>query len=158
MTRVQPADIDGANTYGRILGRCPDINDVFNQLDATIRFSTRVSPELKEEVRRSTAADIGCTFCASLAEPKPEHLDRAESLAIAYAQAIIDDPKNIDDGVFDVLREEFTEDQIVELTAWICYILIGGQTFGAVMKLAPAPEEEKDAYHSWRAEGVRAAG
>ena len=155
MTRIQPAEIPGATIFNRTLGRAPDIMEANATLDATIRFSSRLSQELKEEVRRSTAGGIGCEFCASLGEPKPEHIDRAEALAVAFAQMIIEDPNNIDDSVFDVLREEFSEEQIVELTAWICFILIGNQTFGAVMRLPAATQEELDSYTAWRAEGAR---
>ena len=158
MTRVEPADMPGVNIFNRTLGRAPDIMAANAALDATIRFSPRLSLDLKEEVRRSTASGIGCEFCASLGEPKLEHPDRAESLAVAFAQMVIDDPNGIDDSAFDVLREEFTDDQIVELVAWICFILIGNQTFGAVMRLPAATEGELHDYTAWRADGAKAAG
>jgi len=61
---------------------------------------------------------------------------------------IADDPKEISDAQFDVLREEFDEDEIVELVAYTCFVAIAGQLFGATLKLEPAPSEEIEAYQS----------
>lgn len=156
MTRIQPADIPGANIFNRTLGRVPAIMEANAALDAAIRFSPVLSGALKEEVRRSTASGIGCEFCASLGDPKTDHVDRAESLAVAFAQMVIDDPNAIEDSAFEVLREEFTEDQIVELVAWICFVILGGQTFGAVMRLPAATSDELTAYTEWRVAGATA--
>jgi alkylhydroperoxidase family enzyme len=94
-------------------------------------------------------------FCASLGDPAGEHA-KQESLAIAYAQMLADDPRAIDDATFDVLREDFSEEQIVELTLWSLF-MIAGQAFGAVMKLPPATAEELDVYMQWRRDGEAAA-
>jgi hypothetical protein len=47
-----------------------------------------------------------------------------------------------------VLREEFDEEEIVELVAYTCFVAIAGQLFGATLKLEPAPAEEIEAYQS----------
>jgi alkylhydroperoxidase family enzyme len=156
MPRVHGADIDGANIFTKVLERCPDIAQALGVLDSTIRFSPRIEPSLKEELRRITAEQIGCSYCASLAAPKTEHT-RREALAAGFASMIIENPREIDDSAFDVLREEFNEEQIIELVSWICFVLIGCQTFGAVMKLEPATDHDRTVYADWRAEGEAAA-
>jgi alkylhydroperoxidase family enzyme len=106
----------------------------------------KLSRRLKETVRRSTAAQIGCQYCVSLGEALSEFADRREELAVDLAQRMLVDPSGIDDETFDRLREEFGDEEIVELVAWIAYIVIGGQTFGAVMRLERADADEADWY------------
>ena len=40
-------------------------------------------------VRRALASDLGCRFCASFGSPPAEPADSRESLAIAFAEAIV---------------------------------------------------------------------
>jgi alkylhydroperoxidase family enzyme len=129
----------------RVMGRRPDILKAFGRLDNTIRFKGLLPVELKESVRRATAGEIGCVYCQSLGAV-PNELERRESLAVAFAQAIAQGPSEISDGEFAVLREDFTEDEIVELVAFICFVAIAGQMFGAVMGLEAATAEEAGEY------------
>ena len=154
MSRVPLAEVPG-NSFERAMGNRPEILEKWSELDALMRFGGTLTPHLKEEVRRSLAPGIGCVFCASLGDPAAEHA-KEESLAIAYAQMLVDDPSAIDDSTFDVLREEFSDEQIVELTVWSVF-MIAGQEFGAVMKLPPATGEELDVYTQWRRDGEAAA-
>jgi alkylhydroperoxidase family enzyme len=154
MSRVQAVPMAG-NSFERAMANRPEILEKWSELDALMRFSGTLSPDLKEEVRRSLAPGIGCVFCASLGEAAPEHA-KQESLAIAYAQMLADDARGIEDSTFEVLREEFSDEQIVELTAWSLF-MIAGQAFGAVKKLPPATPEELDVYLQWRRDGEAAA-
>ncbi len=129
----------------RVMGRCPDILRAFGRLDNAIRFHGRLPGELKEAVRRATAGEIGCLYCRSLGAPR-EDLDARESLAVAFAQAIAQDPSGITEAQFDVLRQEFDEEEIVELVAFTCLVAISGQMFGAVMGLEAASEQEAGSY------------
>ena len=158
MTRIPPAPIEG-NNYERVMGHRPEILTKWFELDSLMRFSGTLSPHLKEEVRRSLAPGVGCVFCASLGRAADEHPDVKESLAIAFAQQVFEqslDLENLDESVFDVLREEFSDEEIVELTCWVLF-MIAAQGFGAVMKLAPAPTDQIDAYTQWRRDGEAAA-
>jgi alkylhydroperoxidase family enzyme len=152
MSRITPADLDGnavqTSLLARVLGRRPEILHAFGKLDAATRFHGELPPALKEAVRRATAGEIGCEYCASLGEYRPNPDDQRESLAVAFAQMIADDPTQISDAQFDVLREEFTEEEIVELVAFICFVAIAGQLFGATLKLEAASAEEAAAYQS----------
>ena len=130
----------------RVLGRRPEILQAFGRLDATVRFHGLLSPSLKEAIRRATAGEVGCAYCQSLGAYEPDPDDRRQSLAVAYALMITDDPTAISDAQFDVLRSEFNEDEIVELTAFICLVAIAGQLFGAALALEPASPEEASAY------------
>jgi len=49
------------------------------------------------------------------------HYDAAERVALAYADAITFSDRDVDDALFARLREHYTDDQIVELTATIAW-------------------------------------
>lgn len=153
MPRIEPVppDPDGNavtnSVLARVLGRRPEILAAYARLDNTVRFKGTLPGELKEAVRRATAQRVGCEYCQSLGAPRTD-LGRAQSLAVAFAQAVVEDPSAITDAQFAVLREEFSEDEIVELVAFICLVAIAGQMFGAVMGLEPADAEEAAEYQA----------
>lgn len=153
MPRITPIPVNPEgnavtnSVLARVLGRRPDIAKAFGSLDATIRFHGTLPASLKEAVRRATAGQVGCAYCASLdAGEPPRHADRRESVAVAFAQLVAQDPAGISDAQFDVLREEFDEEEILELVAFVCFVGVAGQMFGAVMGLEEAPPEEAAAY------------
>jgi alkylhydroperoxidase family enzyme len=127
------------------MGRNPDVLKAFGRLDTTLRFKGRLPLELKEAVRRATAGGVGCEYCTSLGAPA-ELRDARTSLAVGFAELVAADPSGISDAQFDVLREEFDEEEIVELVAWICLVSIAGQMFGAVLGLEAASPEEAAEY------------
>jgi alkylhydroperoxidase family enzyme len=147
MPRVEPAPIDpngnavSNSLLARVMGRRPDILKAFGRLDTTIRFKGTLPLELKEAVRRATAGEVGCEYCQSLGEPRTDNVDTKTGLAVAFAELVAKDPAGIDDSMFNVLREEFTEEEIVELVAWTTLVAIAGQMFGAVLGLEATTEE-----------------
>lgn len=158
MSRIPPADIEG-NAFQRILGHRPGIVEKWFALDSTMRFSGLLSPDLKEEVRRSLAEGIGCRFCASLGAPDPSRRDIRTSLAVTFAETVFTnfhDLRAIEDTVFDVLKEEFSDAEIVELSVWTLF-MIAGQAFGALMRVRESTPEELQGYLEWRAAGEAAA-
>ena len=154
MPRIDPAPpVEGANAVAngllaRVLARRPDILKAFGGLDAAIRFHGSLPGTLKEAVRRATADQVGCAYCASLAQGEQARagIDSREALAVAFARLVAEDPAGITDGQFDVLREEFSDEEIIELVAFICFVAIAGQMFGAVLGLEPASAAEAAAY------------
>ena len=152
MPRVEPAPVDpGGNAVSnsllaRVMGRRPDVLRAFARLDTTLRFKGLLPLELKEAVRRATAGGVGCEYCTSLGAPEDHEGDTRTSLAVGFAELVAADPSGISDSMFDVLREEFSEDEIVELVAWTCLVAIAGQMFGAVLGLEPASPEEATEY------------
>ena len=141
----------------RVLAHCPEIAEAWSRLGPIVRFQGFLPPELKEEVRRSTAAEIGCRFCASFGAPKHEYADEREELAVRLALQVARDPKGVDDALFDELRAHFTEPEIVELVAMISFVVVGGQTFGAVLGIESASAEYALAYEQWLEESMAGA-
>ena len=158
MPRVPLSNIDG-NIIQRAMGHRPEIRDEWNRLDAVIRFTGVLDPGLKEEVRRTLALGIGCQFCSSLGDPDPGKRNRKTALAVAFAQTLfenISDLYGLDDEVFTVLRQEFTDPEVIELVCWTLF-LVAEQGFGAVMKLPRATSDELNEYVDWREQGIKAA-
>ncbi len=150
VSRIPPAELDGnavqTSLLASVLGRRPEILAAFAKLDAATRFNGLLPVSMKEQIRRATAGVVGCEYCQSLGTHVPNDEERRESLAVAFALMVADDPTGISDAQFDVLREEFSEEEIVELVAFICFVAIAGQLFGATMALEPASPEEAAAY------------
>ena len=141
-----PASTVGASTADRVMGHRPELLQAWENLkDAFVGPSATLSPRLKEEVRRTLAQRTGCRFCASLGQPAEAHADRQESLAVAFADAVARDHTVISDGQVQLLFEEFTAAQIVELLMWISFEY-AGQMFGCLIGDEPATAEEKAAY------------
>jgi alkylhydroperoxidase family enzyme len=145
MPRIEPTAGKGV-LVARVLGRCPDMLDALVHLDEAVRVRGRLSRRLKETVRRSAAPEVGCRYCVSLGEAPSEFVDHREELAVALTYQMLDDPAAVSDELFEQLRAEFDEEEIVELVAWVAYLVIGGQTFGAVMGLEPAEPGEAEWY------------
>lgn len=156
---VDPSTLDGElaelaqDPYYGILAHRPEILEAWHQLDKVFFGPTSKLPnELKEEARRTLAQGAGCKLCASFGAPRPDNRDRRESLASAFADMMLQDHKSISDETFDVLREEFTDEEIVELLSWLCFKL-GSNVFGALMRLAPGTEEQIKGYEQFVATG-----
>jgi alkylhydroperoxidase family enzyme len=147
MPRIEPTTRSTDSFYA-VLGNRPEIADVWAELDKVLLTgpSSTLSTALKEEVRSGLAQGIGCQYCATVGgAPAAEHVDPRSSLAGAFAEQVVANLGKLDDSMFDVLRSEFSDDEIVELCAWICFKL-GANVFGALMKLDRASDEQADAY------------
>lgn len=143
-----PADLTGLghDPFYAILAHRPEILRAWNELDKVFFGSTStVANEIKEEARRTLAQGLGCRFCASLGVPRDEHPEAKEALAIAFAELVERDHHEVDEGTFKVMREGFSDAEIVELVSWICF-KYGSNMFGALMKLAPATDDEVAGY------------
>ena len=136
----------GASTADRVMGHRPELLKSWENLkDAFAGPSATLSPHLKEEVRRTLAQRTGCRFCASLGQPAKVHADPQESLAVAFADAVARDHTAIGDAQVQLLFEEFTAPQIVELLMWISFEY-AGQMFGCLIGDEPATADEKQAF------------
>jgi alkylhydroperoxidase family enzyme len=129
-----------------IMARRPEILEAFGRLSRSVRFEGQLPIELKESVRRATAPKVGCNYCVALGELDENFTSQRERLAVRFAEKIADDHKSITDEDFELLRTEFTDDEIVELACWICLVAIAGQMFGSIMDVRPATPEEAKAY------------
>ena len=69
MPRIAPS-ARGATTADRVMGHRPELLEAWESLkDALLGRSSTLSPQLKEEVRRTLAQRTGCEFWASLGQP-----------------------------------------------------------------------------------------
>lgn len=145
MPRVAPS-ARGETTADRVMGHRPELLEAWENLKhALLGPSSTLTPQLKEEVRRTLAQRTGCEFCASLGRPNEDHDSRQESLAVAFADAVALDHTAISDAQVNVLRDEFTVPQLVELLMWISFEY-AGQMFGCLIEDEPATPEEKSAF------------
>jgi alkylhydroperoxidase family enzyme len=121
----------------------------WRELDDALRSSPVLAIDVKEAVRAALATDSGCDFCASVGEPRDPGVsppDIRTSLATTYA-LMLRNPADLDDTQIDVLKQEFSEAEIVELTCWSLFV-IASQGFGAAMAVRAATDEEGQAYRA----------
>jgi len=145
MPRVPPSAL-GDSTADRVMGHRPELLEAWENLKhALLGPSSTLSPQLKEEVRRTLAQRTGCRFCASLGLPAEDHATRRESLAVAFADAVAGDHTAISASQVNLLLDEFTVPQLVELLIWISFEY-AGQMFGSLIGDEPATAEEKRAF------------
>lgn len=155
MPRLEQATRNGTPYYN-IMDHRSDISRKWKEVDELLRFRGRLDPDLKEEVRRAVAQQSGCRFCASLGEPRPHHDDARVAAAVRFGTTVARDPKGISDADFDLLRERFSAEEIVELSCWISF-MYGAEMFGAIMNLDPATDAQKTMYAGWLEQGKRQA-
>ena len=77
MPRVTPS-ILGESTADRVMGRRPELLEGGRVCGTLHGPSSTLSPQLKEEVRRTLAQRTGCQFCASVGLPAEDHATRSE--------------------------------------------------------------------------------
>jgi alkylhydroperoxidase family enzyme len=149
MPRITLSDID-ADPYYRMLGNRPAILAAWAELDkAMLGPASLVSVDIKEEARRALAHNVGCAFCATVGgKPASNHDDPRLALAVAVANQIASDYTQIDDSTFEALRAHFSNKEIVELLAWLCF-KYGSNLLGALVKLDPATEDEMVGYDTF---------
>jgi alkylhydroperoxidase family enzyme len=122
-----PDSQTGATPYERVMGHAPHILEPWTQLEDTF-FKRSVLPgELLEQVRRTLALGHGCKYCqAKAGPPDTMHEDLRTSLAVGFAQLFVAGHKDIDSKQLHVLREHFTDQELVELVA-----------FGSILGITP---------------------
>lgn len=148
MARIQLSNVPH-DPYYRLLGHRPEILEAWSRLDAAfVDASSTLPAGLKEEARRVLSQKVGCRYCASLGAPGGDADDRRTALAVAFTELVLTDHDAIDDATFDVLREEFSDEQILELCAWLCF-KYGSNMLGSILRLEPATPEQAQAYSDW---------
>lgn len=139
----------GETTADRVMGHRPELLEAWQNLKhALVGPTSTLSPSLKEEVRRTLAHHTGCQFCASLGIAAHTYSERRTSLASAFADAVARDHVAVSAAQVELLFEEFTTAQVVELLMWICFEY-AGQMFGCLIGDQPATAEEKEAFAAW---------
>lgn len=124
----------------------------FNQ---AVRKGKSVDERLQNLVELKGAQMIGCEFCVDLgsqicrnsgfsdgellALPRYRHSDlftEREKLALDYAVGVMRTPVEVTDELFDRMREQFSDEQIVEITAVLT--LVNVDRFNAAFGIGSA--------------------
>lgn len=73
-----------------------------------------------------------------MAKGRPDHMQKVEeiSVAVTFAHTFVYDKQAIDDTMFHVLKQYWTEKEIVEFCAYICFIT-ASQQLGFLFQLQP---------------------
>ncbi|WP_078411276.1 carboxymuconolactone decarboxylase family protein [Priestia abyssalis] len=135
MARIVESNF-GETPFQRLLGHNKDVMERWNQLGDVLEKDGLLRSELKEQVRRTLAQSNGCEYCKAKGKPDPDKFNEKTSIAVGFAEVFLKQKGDIADSTFDILRECFTEEEISELCAFICFIT-ASQYFGAMMKLEP---------------------
>ena len=127
---------NGITPFQQLLGHNKDILEKWASLENCIFSSNTFSAELKEEVRRTLAFNNGCEYCKAKGAPSKNIIDLKTQLASHIAD-ISGKKTHISDEEFITLKECFTDSEISELLALICFIT-ASQRFGALLGLEPS--------------------
>ncbi len=127
---------NGSTPFQQLLGHHKGILEKWILLEDYFFSSKTFSPELKEEVRRTLAYQNGCEYCMAKGAPSKNKMDSRTQLAV-YAAELSDKKTHLSDAECSALKEVFTESEISELLAFICFIT-ACQRFGALMNLGPS--------------------
>ncbi|MBY6276133.1 carboxymuconolactone decarboxylase family protein [Symbiobacterium thermophilum] len=135
--------LHGETPFQRLLGHNRQIMELWNQLGDLLGADGTLSAELKEQVRRTLAQKNGCEYCQAKGKPEPHLFDKKTSLAVGFAEVFLKQRDAIDESTFSILKEEFSDQEISELCAFICFTT-ASQYFGAMMNLKPNENLERD--------------
>ena len=130
-------ELEPARLWGRIPRAYLWLTLLYRSLD---RASSPIEPVLRSLIQVRIAQIEWCAFCVDLnsAAAIDRHVPSAklealseydvsplfsgrERAAIAYAEAIADSRRGVDDKLFEQLRKHFDEDAVIELTAIIAF-------------------------------------
>ncbi|WP_026476832.1 carboxymuconolactone decarboxylase family protein [Alkaliphilus transvaalensis] len=129
---------EGFSPFQQLLGHNKHILEKWSSLDDCLFNSPTFPAELKEEVRRRLAFNNGCHYC--MAKGKPSDQNQITNSKILIATEIADTvSKNhpITEESFHKLKMAFTNAEISELLAFICFVT-ASQKFGALLELQPS--------------------
>ncbi|WML33657.1 carboxymuconolactone decarboxylase family protein [Clostridium sp. OS1-26] len=127
---------EGLTPFQQLLGHNKDILEKWSSLEECIFNSNTFTSEFKEQLRRVLAFNNGCQYC--MAKGKPSNQITYSKILIASKIAdIVSKNHIIDDKHFNLLKNEFSDKEISELLALICFIT-ASQKFGALLDLQPS--------------------
>ncbi|MBE4907635.1 carboxymuconolactone decarboxylase family protein [Bacillus luteolus] len=127
----------GETPFQKLIGHNKHLMEAWAGLGSVLEKEGLLTAKLKEQVRRTLAQKNGCEYCKAKGKPKAETFDEKTSIAVGFSEVFLSYPNgNIPDYAFNILKEQFSEPEISELCAFICFT-IAQQYFGAMMKLLP---------------------
>jgi alkylhydroperoxidase family enzyme len=154
MARITVPEGDGGELI-QVWSLSPELGAAVGTLTAAVYGDRLVTPRVREVARMRIAQINGCNVCLAWRFPEMaergvtealyEHVDDPgagdysvqERLAIEYAEKFALDHRSLDDEFFARMRAEFTDAEILELTAMIGDWLAFGR-INAVLDIAEA--------------------
>jgi len=127
---------NGTTPFQQLLGHNKGILERWASLEESVYSSGTFPVELKEEVRRTLAFHNGCEYCKAKGAPSQNIIDLRTQTAVHLAE-LSGKITHISDDEFSALKEVFTDSEISELLALICF-MTACQRFGALLSLGPA--------------------
>lgn len=127
---------EGNTYFEKLMGHNKEILEGWSFLDKSFFNSNTFTAELKEEVRRTLAFNNGCNYCMAKGKPSSKINDSRIKTATTIAD-FISRNQIIDDNHLELLKIEFSDSEISELLALICFIT-ASQKFGALLDLQPS--------------------
>lgn len=125
----------GTTPFQQLLGHQPQLLERWNELEAFFSSSRTFSVKLKEEVRRTLAVENGCQYCMAKGKPSDHIEDLKIGLAVKTALLSVNEI-HLSDEHIEELKRIFTDAEISELLALICFIS-ASQRYGALLHLEP---------------------
>ncbi|MCA0987462.1 carboxymuconolactone decarboxylase family protein [Guptibacillus algicola] len=135
MTIINKSNV-GATPFQKLLGHNPDVMKAWSSLGDVIEGDGHLTSTLKEQVRRTLAQGNGCEYCKAKGKPDSSIFDEKTSVAAGFAEVFVKQRGEVATSIIEVLKQSFTEEEISELVAFICFTT-AQQHFGAIMKLEP---------------------
>ncbi|PAF15736.1 carboxymuconolactone decarboxylase family protein [Terribacillus saccharophilus] len=136
MTRINQSRF-GKTSFQKLLGHNLNIMTAWSELADNLERNARLSESLKEQVRRTLAHTNECTYCKAKGKPDPSSYNEKTAVAVGFVSVFQNHNKGeVPDSAFELLKEYFSEAEISELCAYICFTT-AQQYFGALMKLEP---------------------
>lgn len=121
MTRINQSNY-GNTPFEKLIGHNKDILDKWNELEIALFQNTSLDNNLLEQVRRGLAFENECEYCMTKAGNVDKNIDEKTKIAVAFAQFFAIDHRSINDEHFNLLKNEFTENEISELCSFIAFI------------------------------------
>lgn len=133
---------NGDNPLTQLLGHNPELLKNWMLLLESFYQNCDLDRQLQEEVRRTVAYQIGCSYCMSHGCPTQIIEDMKTKLAVDFAKKVVLTQRQITEHDIAPLKEHFSDKQIAELCAFICYG-IGLARFGNALDVDVAIEKIK---------------
>ena len=146
MARITVPEGDGGELV-QVWSLSPELGAAVGGLSAAVYGDRLVSPRVREVARMRIAQINGCNVClqwrfpemaergvteelyAHVDDPAAGDYSEQERLAIEYAEKFALDHRSLDDAFFARMKAEFTDAEILELTAMIGdWMAFGGST------------------------------
>lgn len=141
-----------------VLARQPSLLKTIVPVFASFFMAGRIPPQLFELMRLKTGEINRCAYCATVrtagirdqVAPKEcavmgkideKALSRREYLAVRLAEYMAGDPNSITDDFYRELKDEFSDEEIVELV-FACAIFNFGNKFNITMRLDTTEESD----------------